>query len=95
MDFTGKFETLSEDFKLACNQLGFSNSQLPHKNKSKIKHKFSRSVKKIFQHPELIKYANFSSGKDRTLSKQSKEIIKELYADDFSNFNYSLNTVWL
>jgi len=93
MDFTGKFETLSDDFRFICNQLGFSDSQLPHKNKAKTKHKFSRSVKNLYKHPELIKHANFSSEKALTLSNQSRQIIEELYSDDFNNFNYSFSAI--
>jgi Sulfotransferase family len=40
VDFIGRFETLQKDFNHVCERLQIGRSELPHKNKSRMKTKF-------------------------------------------------------
>jgi hypothetical protein len=88
VDFVGKFETLQQDFDQVCEQLGFTESRLPHINSSdKKSRELRRKARNILhrnQESGLRTYAEF-------YDEETQEYVTELYQTDIQNFNYSFN----
>ena len=89
VNFIGKFENLSEDFKIIKDKAGLK-SDLKHHNKSKIKRSsIIKKIGKIMKDPNVL--SNFScKHKRKYLSPAAVDIIKKYYEKDFENFNYEL-----
>ncbi len=90
VDFIGRFENLNEDFSKVLDKLGFSNLELQHINKSKLKKRKYSNIKIIF------KQLSISAGKQTIYSsyrsfynQESIDIIAELYQNDIECFQYT------
>ena len=73
VDFVGRFETLAQDFAVACQHMGMPDTKLPHVNESK-------SVLRWITRPALP-YRD-------TYDTRSREIVASLYEVDAEAFKY-------
>ncbi|MFT4803168.1 MAG: hypothetical protein ACJA2S_004808 [Cyclobacteriaceae bacterium] len=94
MDFTGKFENLTNDFKKVIKAIGSPNNELIHTNKpvdtiSPIRLKWlSRNDKDFWK---VLLGASFRTYQGNCIS--SKEILMDLYSIDFETFDYSTEII--
>lgn len=88
VDFVGKFETLQQDFDQVCEQLGFSESRLPHINSSdKKSRELRRKARNILHRNKesgLHTYTEF-------YDEETRDFVAQLYRTDIENFDYSFN----
>ena len=89
VNFIGKLENLSEDFKIIKDKTGLK-SDLKHHNKSKAKRSSTlKKIGKIIKDPNV--WSNFSfKHKRKYLSPVAVDIVKKYYEKDFKNFKYKL-----
>jgi len=88
VDFVGKFETLQQGFDQVCEQLGFTESRLPHINSSDKKSRELRRTARNILHRNkesgLHKYTEF-------YDTETREFVAEIYRTDIENFDYSFS----
>lgn len=93
VDYVGKLENIGEDIKEVYDKVNLpSNHKLPHANNSseigalkKIK-LISRIIEKF---PDILWNLNFQPDKTKKIyTKKMKEIVFNLYRNDFEKFNY-------
>ena len=89
VDFIGKLENLSEDFKIIKDKTGLK-SDLNHHNKSEIKRSsILKKIGKTIKDPNV--WSNFSfKHKKKYLSPVAVDVVKKYYQKDFKNFKYKI-----
>lgn len=94
IDFIGKFENLNSDFEKICEALNIEDSNLPHYNRTKTSVSFLKKLFRIFKlikaDPKAVNLFSFTNKKNSKITKKSRELVYELYREDYDNFNYEL-----
>ena len=92
LDFIGKFESLDADFRKVCENLNIEDGFLPHYNKTKTSVSFLKKLNRIYKlikaDPKALKLISFTVNNNAKITKKSRELIYEIYREDFDNFNY-------
>jgi hypothetical protein len=85
MDFVGRFENLQADFDVVCEQLGISDSALPHRNQSD---KRSRNFKRRFRNFLYRNGENDFQRLQEFYDPVTRDAVAEYYRRDIETFGY-------
>lgn len=90
VDFIGKFEQINIDFQKVCTHLGFTDTNLPHINKSRKQH--LKGFKSILKQPGLVLNLGLKKIKSENYqdyyTEKTKLKIQEMYKKDVEQFEY-------
>lgn len=85
VDFVGRFESLQQDFDRVCEQLGISDSTLPHMNKSDKK---SRDLKRKLRNRVYMNGENHYRGLADYYDDETRAAVADYYRADIEAFDY-------
>lgn len=89
-DFIGKFENINADFATVCKALNFTDTKLPHANKS-VKEKYER-LKLIRKDPSVLAHFSFNIKESKNpndyYTDELRELVYNIYKVDFEKFGY-------
>ena len=85
VDFVGRFETLQQDFDRVCEQLGITESSLPHRNRSDKK---SRGLKRKIKNYLYMNGENRHQRMADFYDAETRAAVAGYYAKDIEAFGY-------
>ena len=85
VDFVGRFETLQQDFDRVCEQLGITESSLPHRNRSDKK---SRGLKRKIKNYLYMNGENRHQCMADFYDDETRAVVAGYYSKDIEAFGY-------
>lgn len=89
VDYVGRLENIKEDIQQVITQVNLERASLPHVNKSKGE--WRRAIRILLNNPTLVARLNFGNHRksfDQQFDQELKQLVSEMYAQDFEAFNY-------
>ena len=86
VDFVGRFENLQADFDVVCEELGFEDSTLPHRNPSD---KASRNARRKLRNWMWFNGENRKKHWSEYYDASTRQVVSDYYHRDIEAFGYS------